>query len=1413
MPYGGSGGATGSGDCAGVQPVWFVETQAKTSTELGADCSAGLVPPVNLEVNPDEGYGDTAKTGTYTAYACWTPSGSYGVVYDSFIVALPPTVTGVSPTAGPVAGGTVVTITGADFVGGVTVMFGTNAGTDVSCSSTTSCTATSPVGAAGTVDLTVTTPQGTSATSWADQFSYGPPAVTGVSPDTGPSTGGTAVTITGTALTSDSTVMFGTNAGTDVSCSSSTSCTATSPAGTPLAAVDVTVTTPGGTSATSSADEFSYVTLPPTIQLSVGGSDCSGSACDEAFTTSQGYTPPVDLEWSATAQDYLGDALTPSCTPSQGSDAFSIGVTTVLCTATDQWGNTASASFTVTVIVNTPPVVQVPSNVVVYASSLGKPTPSYVTVSVSASAQDAVGDILTPTCTPGQGPEEFPIGTTTVLCTATDQWGNTGHAYFTVTYIQNVPPIVQVPSDVTFYASNLGTPPPPSVVVPSGATAYDAIGDPLAPSCSPSSAPIGTTTTVLCTATDQWGNTASAYFTVTYIQNVPPIVQVPSDIVLYASTLGKPTPPSVVVSFTATAYDAIGDILTPSCNPSPGYEFPIGTTTVLCTATDQWGNTGHAYFTVTYIQNVPPIVQVPSDIVLKTSEFPPGTPPPYVVPFEVTAYDAIGDPLAPSCSPSPGSLFSIGITTVTCTATDAWGNTASAYFTVTIIQNVPPTITVPSDITTDAASPSGAPVSFAAAAYDIVGDPLTPSCSPSPGSLFSIGITTVTCTATDQWGNTASAYFTVTVNPSVSVTSLVSLVGIDVGQTYSYSVTASGGSGSYTYAWTIPASDSVSSGCGTSSNSCSIIGGFGGTGAVSVKVTDNLGESASSSSSLAVYADPTVSASPASSSFYVGQSSTNALTATVTYKGSNTYVVEWFVSSSSSTCTAAGSSLGSGTSFTPSTMSAAITWYCAVVSDSGLPGYASASNVVVVNVDVINTALSSAEISVGSSTYDTATLAGVTSSAGGTVKYEYFTNDGACSTTATGTYTEIVSSGTVPNSPSVTFTTAGLYSWEAIYSGDSNNAGTVSGCEPLSVVPSTNAQAAAGAGAITDGGHAAYFGLLVYYSSTGKLQGLAVYTYLTLCSGLPSTVFTTSTPGADLCRVTMISASLTSLLVTSTSPQACIQVSGSAAVTVTDLSKGKQVGSSTGYSFTMLACAGSAKTATFGFGLFSAINDATIHSVGYPTQVALAAGVVQVLTQVATTTSVSCTPSTGTVGVSQTCTAAVSNVPSFFGTSPGGTVTFSGTLPPGMPKSCTMTSGSGTSNSCSVTWIPASDSEGSYSIVASYGGDSTHAGSTSSSTTLKIQTTVTTTVSCSLSGTRETCTVTIANGDPSYDSKATGTVTFSGGPAAMPTTCTLSSGSCSVSWTVVSAATYTVKASYSGDTTHASSTGSTTFTT
>ena len=156
-------------------------------------------------------------------------------------------------------------ITGSDFTGASKVLFGTVAASSFKVDSATQITAVSP-GGSGTVDVRVTTPGGTSATSTADRFTYVPvPIVTGILPTSGPAAGGTTVTITGTGFTEDSKVLFGTVPASSDTVNSEKQITAVSPAGS--GKVHVTVTTLGGTSATSNADQFIYLTPPKIVSI------------------------------------------------------------------------------------------------------------------------------------------------------------------------------------------------------------------------------------------------------------------------------------------------------------------------------------------------------------------------------------------------------------------------------------------------------------------------------------------------------------------------------------------------------------------------------------------------------------------------------------------------------------------------------------------------------------------------------------------------------------------------------------------------------------------------------------------------------------------------------------------------------------------------------------------------------------------------------------------------------------------------------------------------------------------------------------------------------------------------------------------------------------------------------------------
>jgi alpha-tubulin suppressor-like RCC1 family protein len=169
-----------------------------------------------------------------------------------------PSISAVNPARGATAGGTPVTITGANLEGATAVHFGANSAEHFEVTSPSSIAAVAPAGSLGTVDITVTTPAGTSARVAGDRFAYvPPPSVSALSVKSGPGGGETTVTITGSEFTEATAVAFGGVPAKSFVVGSATSITAVSPPG--AGTVDVTVTGPGGTSAVSKHDQFEYI--------------------------------------------------------------------------------------------------------------------------------------------------------------------------------------------------------------------------------------------------------------------------------------------------------------------------------------------------------------------------------------------------------------------------------------------------------------------------------------------------------------------------------------------------------------------------------------------------------------------------------------------------------------------------------------------------------------------------------------------------------------------------------------------------------------------------------------------------------------------------------------------------------------------------------------------------------------------------------------------------------------------------------------------------------------------------------------------------------------------------------------------------------------------------------------------------
>jgi hypothetical protein len=392
--------------------------------------------------------------------------------------------------------------------------------------------------------------------------------------------------------------------------------------------------------------------------------------------------------------------------------------------------------------------------------------PSGAIVTYTAPTATDLGQDLPVTCNPPSG-SLFPVGTTSVQCTANDGRGNSASVNFNVivTLIDTQPPtFTVVPGPQTKEATG-----------PNGAAADWVIEatDNVDPSptitcdhTSGSTFPLGTTT-VTCFAVDDSGNRSlppDPSFTITVQDTTPPALSLPANITAEADS-----PAGKSVSFTATAVDIVSGSVPVTCHPTSGSTFGFGTTTVNCSAKDDHNNTANGSFTVTVGDHTPPAFGgIPSDRRVEANG-PSGSAVNYANP---TATDLVDGPIAlVNCAPGSGGTFPLGTTNVTCSATDSHGNTGTASFHISVVDTTPPALYVPADHSVVATTATGISSSndevnrflSSAIAADIV-DP-HPTIEHRIPAFLPVGVTAVTFEARDASGNTASKQAKLTVLP------------------------------------------------------------------------------------------------------------------------------------------------------------------------------------------------------------------------------------------------------------------------------------------------------------------------------------------------------------------------------------------------------------------------------------------------------------------------------------------------------------------------------------------------------------------------------------------------------------------------------------------------------------------------
>ena len=396
---------------------------------------------------------------------------------------------------------------------------------------------------------------------------------------------------------------------------------------------------------------------------------------------------------------------------------------------------------------------------------------------------------------------EFPIGTTTVTYTVTDVNGNVSNETFTVTVIDNESPEISCPANITV-STETGV--SYANVIFKDATATDNCNVTVDQTGGPASGEqfeIGTTT-VTFTATDESGNTSECSFTVTVEDNEDPNIECPSD---YNAGVDAGVCGAAVEFDAPIATDNSGEVtITQTGGAASGEQFPVGTTTVEFTATDATGNSATCSFTVTITDDEGPQIDAMDDITVNTDAGICGA----VVSFETpAATDNCGiESVIMTEGLTSGSEFPVGKTTITFTATDTAGLTATTSFTVTVIDNEAPTIECPEDITVNVAFGTTSSI----VEYETVN--VTDNCGETTitmtsgiasGGEFPLGDTTITYTVTDINGNESTCQFTVTIEenpapappapPSVDITQATcneptGTIAVDIREGFSYSI-------------------------------------------------------------------------------------------------------------------------------------------------------------------------------------------------------------------------------------------------------------------------------------------------------------------------------------------------------------------------------------------------------------------------------------------------------------------------------------------------------------------------------------------------------------------------------------------------------------------------------------------------
>ncbi len=446
------------------------------------------------------------------------------------------------------------------------------------------------------------------------------------------------------------------------------------------------------------------------------------------------------------------------------------GVNTITLTATDDCDETATCTATITVNLNNPPTATCPGDQTLEVCSLD---PITISGFICDDPDGNLTDCSVDNGTLSGGDVTFtPVaGDNTITLTATDDCGETATCTTTITVNLNSPPTATCPGDQDLFVCDL------SPITIGGFVCDDVDGN-LA-TCSVDNGtlsggdvtftPVVGANTINLTATDDCGATATCTVNINVSMNNPPTASCPSTQDLFVCDLS----PITVSGFLCD--DPDGNLT--NCAVDNGtlsggdvtFTPVAGANTITLTATDACGETATCTATINIAMNNAPTVTCPGDQTLEVCSLDPITISGFVC-------DDVDGNLT-NCAVDNGTLSGgdvtftpvAGANTITLTATDDCDETATCTTTITVNLNNPPTATCPGDQTLEVCSLD--PITISGFVCDDPDGNLT-NCAVDNGTLSGGDVTftpvagdnTITLTATDDCGETATCTTTITVD-------------------------------------------------------------------------------------------------------------------------------------------------------------------------------------------------------------------------------------------------------------------------------------------------------------------------------------------------------------------------------------------------------------------------------------------------------------------------------------------------------------------------------------------------------------------------------------------------------------------------------------------------------------------------